>query len=449
MATYYVDPSGPNGSGTESSPFNALPANFSSAGYVNGDIFLFKRGTTYTPAWANTPGTPGDAFTVNRSITFGAYGAGERPIISSNYTGSAGGRLFRIYNTGCVFEDIHFDNTNNCHIIYGSGFADLTVRRCKATNIRGSSSGNEGFVVMGASSALTGTVVVTDNEVDGICNDGIEVRCTGTTIVARNTVKNCSLDTTTGDCLAFPGDCAFLHVYDNVLDHTNKDTKQCIIQDGGTSTGFALIEGNILNGYFAEGSVDHTGLYISLPGIVRRNFIKTWRSGLFVNAANITVQSNVIIQGGGTALTGAVWGTFAGMVVESNTMLRMAGTDVADAAIRNNTSNATNIYRNNIISGFNTGIRRGALAVDSYNAFSNVDEPVRDASNVPVAAGTGSVEIDLTNYLNSDGSLRMPGNPLATAGTYVQGVTLANGRLRPGYVPIGAYMAVQPRAVRV
>jgi len=446
MATYYVDPTGPNGVGSEADPFNALPANFSSAGYVNGDIFLFKRGTTYTPSWGNTPGTPGDAFTVNRTIRFGAYGTGDRPIISANYTGSAGGRLFRVYVTGCVFEDLHFANTNNCHTIYTTNaFADLTVQRCKATQIRGSSSGNEGFVVLGPSSALTGTAIVTDNEVDGIANDGIEVRCTGTTIIARNTVKNCSLDTITGDCVAAVGNSALLHIYDNNLDHTNKDTKQCIIQDGG-STGFAIIENNICNGYFQDGSFDHTGIYLSLPGIIRNNFIRTWRSGVFLNVANVRVEGNVIIQGGGTALTGAVYGSSAGMVVQNNVIWRIAGTDVADAAIRNNTSNATNLYRNNIIVGFNTGIRRGALAVDSYNDFHQVTTAVRDASYLPVAAGTGTVYVD--PQLNSDGSIRSS-SPVATAGTYVSGVTLANGRLRPNFVPIGAYMAVLPRTARV
>lgn len=65
------------------------------------------------------------------------------------------------------------------------------------------------------------------------------------------------------------------------------------------------------------------------------------------------------------------------------------------------------------------------------------------------ATATGTITQNVRQWLRSDQSLVMPGNPLTTAGTYVQGVTLANGRLRPGYVPIGAYMAVQPRAVRV
>lgn len=54
---------------------------------------------------------------------------------------------------------------------------------------------------------------------------------------------------------------------------------------------------------------------------------------------------------------------------------------------------------------------------------------------------------DPAQYLNEDGSLPalipiggipMP-NPLRNAGTYVQGVTLRNGRTQPGMTPIGAY----------
>lgn len=415
MATYYVDPSrSTNGAGSEADPFNVLPANFSSAGYVNGDVFLLKRGTIYTPSWT---GAPGDAFTVNRQIQFGAYGSGALPVISSNYTGSAGGRLFRIFTSGCIFENLRVQDTNNCHIIYGSGFADLTVRNCQFVNIRGSASGNEGAIIMGSSVALSGTVTITGNLIDGVANDGIEIVCTGRIEIGNNTVRNPSLDTTTGDCVAAGGNIAYLWIYGNTLDHSNKDTKQCIIQDGG-STGLAVIEDNICNGYFGSDSTTHTGIYLSLPGVIRRNWIKTWRSGVFINVAGVRVEGNVIEQGGGTALTGAVWGSFAGMVVEGNTILRTAGTDVADAAIRNNTSDAANTYRNNIISGFNTGIRRGASAVDGYNCFYNVTQGVRDASNNPVSSGTGTI--------TSDPSLRSDYMPLSTAvrsaGTYLGGL---------------------------
>ena len=60
---------------------------------------------------------------------------------------------------------------------------------------------------------------------------------------------------------------------------------------------------------------------------------------------------------------------------------------------------------------------------------------------------TGTQQFDASSYLNEDGSLKttidvggipMP-NSLRNAGTYIQGVTLRNGRAQPGMTPIGAY----------
>lgn len=70
----------------------------------------------------------------------------------------------------------------------------------------------------------------------------------------------------------------------------------------------------------------------------------------------------------------------------------------------------------------------------------------------------GALSFDPRPHLNDDFSLRVAfgttkatiaaDNPLAVAGTYIQGVRLRNGRMRPGWCPIGAYQAVLPRAAR-
>lgn len=108
--------------------------------------------------------------------------------------------------------------------------------------------------------------------------------------------------------------------------------------------------------------------------------------------------------------------------------------------------------RNNVITGNQIAFSGSAgTLTESYNNVSN--------------NGATGMTLDATDttfnpvpYFGSDYSLRVPPNtttatlplvnPLATSGTYVPGVTLANGRLRPGYTPIGAYMAVVPRAAR-
>lgn len=81
---------------------------------------------------------------------------------------------------------------------------------------------------------------------------------------------------------------------------------------------------------------------------------------------------------------------------------------------------------------------------DALKASDNtVPSPAVTVTN----AGTG----DPTADLHPDGRLRMTEageNPLADIGTYVQGVQLRNGRLRPGFCPIGAFAAVLPGAAR-
>ena len=113
-----------------------------------------------------------------------------------------------------------------------------------------------------------------------------------------------------------------------------------------------------------------------------------------------------------------------------------ADADRANVSMYNNTFQGTgySVYNNSA----------SAWSLENFNNFDGFS-----SGPYQHALGGSDTTVSMFTYVNSDGSLRMPGNPLATAGTYLGGVSLANGRLRPGYVPIGAYMAVQPRAVRV
>lgn len=436
MATYYVDPSGANGSGSEASPFNVLPANFSSAGYINGDVFLFKRGTTYTPTWA---GVDGDAFVVNRQIKFSSYGSGDKPKIGSAFTGSGNGKMFRIYTSGCVFEHIEFRDTSGVHPVYvQNAIADFSVTACDFYNIVGDGVQFQNGLTIGAGGALTGTITVSGCTFDGICNDAISIVSSGRVVITNNTIRNVSVNAANGDCIAVSGDCTLI-VTGNNCDKTSRDTKQCLIHDGGTGVGYAYIADNVFNGYFGSDSVNHTAVYVSLPGIITRNRIKSWRSGVFANVAGLRIANNVIEQGGGSANTGAVWGSFAGMVVENNTIIRLEGTELSDAAIRNNTSDAGNKYRNNVIVGFSRGIRKGALAVETNNVFWQVGTPVIDASAVTVAPHASDISGDPGL---SDGYRPETGAAVLAVGAhlgYGQSMRDADGNQRPNPPSIGAY----------
>lgn len=81
-----------------------------------------------------------------------------------------------------------------------------------------------------------------------------------------------------------------------------------------------------------------------------------------------------------------------------------------------------------------------------YSALFNNAAGAYAGTGQSLTVGSNNVTAD--PQVLSDGSIR-PNSPCATTGIYAQGIPLSNGRLRPGYTPIGAYMAVQPRAPRI
>lgn len=71
-AVFYIDPSqAVNGTGTFSSSFKSLPA------ISDNNTYLFKAGTTYTIG--------GTIMVSVDNVTFGSYGAGEKPVIYNAY----------------------------------------------------------------------------------------------------------------------------------------------------------------------------------------------------------------------------------------------------------------------------------------------------------------------------------------------------------------------------
>lgn len=434
MATYCVDGEAlTNGTGSEASPFNTLPANFSSSGYLNNDVFLLKRGRVLSPSWS---GTDADAFTVNRTIQFGAYGEGPRPIVRATYSGTGNGKLFRFYSAASVFQDIEVRDGTGFHAIYvQNAVAGFTLRNSGFYNLQTDPSNFHNAVTIGPSGAVTGSVVVSGNDFDRIGNDAMVVYASGDVEISHNDIANVSQTAPNGDCIAVVGDVARLRVFGNNCDHTNVDSKQCFIQDGGTGTGYAEIFDNVFNGYFGDGE-NHTAVYLTLPGRIYRNFIRSNRSGVYCGGANIAVDSNLILQGAGSANIGAIWGTSAGMKARNNTIVRIRGAELSDAAIRNNTSDAANQYKNNLIIGFSRGIRKGALAAESNNAFWQVGTPVIDASAATVTPDATDITAD--PMLTAD-YRPLSGSPLIGAGTHLGYVRDLDGKQRPNPPSIGAY----------
>lgn len=122
--------------------------------------------------------------------------------------------------------------------------------------------------------------------------------------------------------------------------------------------------------------------------------------------------------------------------------------------------------KNNIFA--NVGGQRGRAVFGMPSAASTFDiannwvygfeaDTLNGATNAalgspPTVSNAGTT--DPRVYFGADFAPKVQGyseaspNPLATAGVYVPGVHLMNGRMRPGWCPAGAYQAVLPRAAR-
>jgi parallel beta-helix repeat protein len=127
-------------------------------------------------------------------------------------------------------------------------------------------------------------------------------------------------------------------------------------------------------------------------------------------------------------------------VIANNTVLYST-----DQGFRVFTGGGTPTITNNIAAYCGVGIAAiGTITKTTNCYFSNT-------TNFLSLGSGGSIEgsaVTQDPRVQSDGGIPAS-SPCATAGTYVSGVTLANGRLRPNFVPIGAYMAVLPRTARV
>ena len=228
-----------------------------------------------------------------------------------------------------------------------------------------------------------------------------------------------------------------------------------------------LIENNVVrstNDFRAAASrFDGDGLGIdqfSQNIAVRRNVVENnGGCGLIANQPNgIYITGNVFANNG--AQKGAANQVNAGILVQHQQTAAVVVNNVVVGqtgnGIRTYTPNGIAVtVRNNLVHkcggaalfGTSTAVDGGF--VETYNWLS------ANASNSQhvTLSGTDTISdasalIDSSYAPKSAGySLASP-NPLAVAGGYYAGVTVQNGRVRPGYVPCGAYIGVLPRAAR-
>lgn len=274
-------------------------------------------------------------------------------------------------------------------------------------------------------------VTVRNCYTDGIWGTGkfIEIKNSHVSLVSVGDIQ--------GDCYQFSGEMEGLYIHDNDCDHTNKDSKYCIIANGSTDNGYIRVIHNTCTQY-----VNPTiglGIFIGTsPGIIAQNTITNGLYGAICNpdaGEQCDVIGNLIVRSvdRGVSIGGPV--TLSKVI--NNTII--GGT----VCIELETNQAGLIAANNIIQGCVTGITKdaGSSPVDLSNLFYKISGNNLVVNGTPTTPGTGSLLNTDPLFVSSNDYRTQANSPVRRAG--VRGYPCFDVRGRPCWNPpdIGAYQA--------
>lgn len=391
-------------------------------------------------------------------LIIGSYGSGSKPRLTGN--GTAKGCAIRATGTtsNVIIRGLEIDG----HAPYdasgrqraidfdsNAGKSNIVVEDNYIHDIA-----ENGVLIYGDN------VTVRRNRVRRIGEDGIKVMTATTKVhVIANDVADVSRELSTGDCIHVDGDPADLLICDNVCDHSSVDTKQCIVADyvAGTPVNVVRIMNNTCKA--PTHATTHQAIAVKGPAYVSGNQVTGGSKGIYCSGANAVVCGNVIRLTGSNDGFAVALDIGNGMTAINNFLSRSSSDSSVqcDGIVQGSTGGAGGSAKNNAIFGFRNGIRfkTGGLSEEFNNFFGNTRDVVETSSpTTPVTVAVSDEAHSADTYWRCDGTLKMEmytaedPTPMATAGTYVQGVRLKNGRLRPGFCPIGAYAAVLSGAAR-
>lgn len=440
MAYWYVDPS--IAAADESDSFDGgygsgkLRDSWADVTWLSSDDYFQAAGTEYTGDV-----TVGASGTAANYIVIGKYGAGPRPIIQGVNDGlSLSSRTY----VQVQDLDLRAGATNKVGLVQLSAaattLAGIKVLRCV---LRG---GRIGLRLRGSGN------VVENCEVAEAQQDAMYME------VANTVIRGCHLhhfdldESGVGDGIQFVGthDHGVVVIEEMTIDGTASatSTKQCIVTAAGTAASF-VIRRNYFIGMNQCVDVAIAGAHVYANVFERP--VGSGR-GLTINANDQRVEGNVFLGcaraisvGASTNAqcynntvldceTGIVLNTVGGSATVKNNIFRT--TEEALLVVATATLTSDNNAFDVACAFSHNGVSYGTLA-DFVSASS------QDAS---------SQSVDVAAYVRDDAALRVTAddtiaslgssNVLAMAGIYVDGVHLKNGRLRPGFCPIGAYTAV-------
>lgn len=435
MADIFVDPDSiTNGTGSFADPRNIWPTSIGA-----NDVIYLKGGTRLQLSAQIGLGGGSD------NIVRGYYpaGAAPRPIISSTATNQS---LIFVARPGVTtFDGIHFDQllgmgANGGAIgtgDNGSGrFARLAIRNCRFTGI-----GQNAILL---NSTTTGTAALTfqciGNEFDDIgadCAFGAALQYE----FAYNRCTNMSSRTVNGDAVGFiTADPEFVWIHHNYVDHSNADTKQCIIIDTTTDgAGLCLIEDNILIGFgnVNTPSVGHNVIISDPVTTIRRNVIYAAGLGCGVRYASDRVTDNLFIVSNTNPAIDHTVAMVADGLVAHNTFVNI------NPAIRP-THNALAVgaavttaarIKNNAFVGMPTAIRNAAVANPNTTRNSYFNCATRRTGLIAYPEPS---ELLLDPMLTAQYRPRLD-SPLIGAAEYIGPSTDLSGRFRGSLGSVGAF----------
>jgi hypothetical protein len=453
MASYYWDPERGSNANSGTNPLSPVldwnAAAIGSGTFAPGDILYVRAGSVYNAA---TRGRVAPAFSASPTAAlpfvvttygdpalrwvidgFGTRDVGFRPVASIDQAN--GPRYVTVENLEARNLTLHGVSIAE---VLDTGVTDAynTVRNCYIWNTTGPN--NAAINIYGQGVRVERCIV------DNVAGDGILIRGQG--YCGQNVVSRVSnTGSGNGDAIQFDGGFSNSVIEWNVVDKALNRDKQAMLFVGTNSVmRFNSFEGlSIGSGLVTINQSSNVLFYgNTLEGT----------DGVFILDATgpCYVMGNVIIGTNPNASSADSTGidvgtTFTHQHVITNNFVKNHNQGIF----------ARNTFcRNNVVTGcggngINTSV---GAANESFNySWGN-------GQNFTAAPGTGSSTANMSQYIDDRGRLLVPDsatmanlaslNPLALAGTYVQGTHLFNGILRPGFVPVGAYQALLPRTLR-
>ena len=484
MADQYADPSAPvNGTGSIESPFNT----FASFTWVAGNRYFIKAGTQTSEQLAI-----GGSGTAGARVFIGRYGDGPNPVVGVGQTNG-------IYAAARQYFDVESVDTKQCtgHGIYirtsGSTIQSITLSGCNSSENALNGLYLDGVVL----TATMSYIWIDDCNFDDNGQHGLDALGR----VGLVWVRRCKARRN-GKLAAGQGFTTHPFVSNNITsgwtlssgsvyyrDLSSGESVQKVINRTSKVTLTQTTGSNPSADQWSQVTGTPDRLYINIGTDPNSGVTMAWKRhshGPFFFEFNEADYNYCYSPGAGEGHGFAADDMSSDIFFRGNSAWYNEGAGIqcqwTDRVVRSG-----NVCGNNALSNFRTtghtdilrdinctsigGVQHGFFYDIPYTTVENINCLVKDSTlngiiaasagitcTTPAVYGCGSgatnnvtptdmLEINTSGCIDNVGRLLTPYvlegipmmNPLGAAGTYVQGVTLRNGRAQPGRTPIGAY----------